>query len=73
MNSNGLTGPDVSAGLRVLVVEDDAGFASHLALLLGRRGHKVRIASDGAAALEAGPRRDRPRHAQGSPAHSGHR
>ena len=43
----------VRPGLRVLVVEDDAGLASDLALLLGRCGHKVRVASDGAAALEA--------------------
>jgi CheY-like chemotaxis protein len=53
MKSNRLTGPEQSAGLRVLVVEDDAGLASDMALLLGRRGHQVRIASDGAAALEA--------------------
>jgi CheY-like chemotaxis protein len=53
MKSNGLTGTEQSAGLRVLVVEDDAGLASDLALLLGLRGHQVRIASDGAAALEA--------------------
>jgi CheY-like chemotaxis protein len=43
----------VRPGLRVLVVEDDAGLASDLAMLLGRCGHKVRVASDGAAALEA--------------------
>jgi CheY-like chemotaxis protein len=43
----------VRPNLRVLVVEDDADLASHLATLLGRCGHTVRIASDGAAALEA--------------------
>jgi two-component system CheB/CheR fusion protein len=43
----------VRPNLRVLVVEDDAELASHLALLLGRRGHQVRIASDGTTALEA--------------------
>ena len=53
MMSNGLTGPELSAGLRVRVVEDDAGLAADLAALLGRCGHQVRIASDGAAALEA--------------------
>ena len=45
-------GPD-GAGLRVLVVEDDADLAADLAAWLGRLGHEVRVAPDGPAALRA--------------------
>jgi two-component system CheB/CheR fusion protein len=45
-------GPD-RAGLRVLVVEDDAELAAGLAGWLGRCGHDVRVAADGPTALRA--------------------
>jgi two-component system response regulator RegA len=41
----------MSAGLRILVVDDDVVFAETLALSLGRRGHAARHAADLAAAL----------------------
>ena len=37
---------------RVLVVEDDGGLRETLAEILADDGHEVRVASDGAAALE---------------------
>jgi CheY-like chemotaxis protein len=40
-----------SAGLRVLVVDDNLDAAQALALLLRLRGHDVRVALDGAQAL----------------------
>jgi len=39
-------------GLRVLVVEDDAGMASMLAELLRLEGHEAELAPDGSTALE---------------------
>jgi DNA-binding response OmpR family regulator len=42
-----------SAGLRILVVEDDVTLAELTAALLGMSGHEVRTALDGPAALEA--------------------
>jgi PAS domain S-box-containing protein len=48
--SPGLQAP-VSAGLRVLVAEDNEFNAQLLEQLLGRRGHRVRLAGDGRQAL----------------------
>ncbi len=44
---------NMSYGLRVLIVDDDADFAVTTAELLRLAGHLVRIAADGAAALSA--------------------
>jgi CheY-like chemotaxis protein len=44
--------PKTSAGLHVLIVEDDAGFAQSMALLLGLKGHRVEIAPSGPAGVE---------------------
>ncbi len=41
-----------SSGLRLLVVDDNTDAASSLAMLLEIRGHEVRVANSGAAALE---------------------
>jgi CheY-like chemotaxis protein len=41
------------AGLRILVVEDQADTAESLALLLGREGHEVQVAPEGPAAVGA--------------------
>jgi DNA-binding response OmpR family regulator len=43
--------------LHILTVEDDAGTAQSLALLLRREGHEVRIAPDGLAALRSACKR----------------
>jgi len=45
--------PGVHAQLSVLVVEDDADTADSMAMLLRLYAHDVRIARDGAAALQA--------------------
>jgi two-component system CheB/CheR fusion protein len=45
--------PKDGAPLRVLVVDDNADAADSLAMLLRTDGHKVEVAYDGAAALEA--------------------
>lgn len=51
------SGADTGTGefqpLRVLVVDDNADSAESLAMLLEAGGHRVRVAFDGAAALEA--------------------
>jgi len=49
----GAGGERAQAGLRILVVEDHADSAEMLAFLLRLEGHEVRVASDGAGALEA--------------------
>lgn len=36
----------------VLIIDDDAGIADALSLLLGQEGYEVKVASDGGAALE---------------------
>src|SRR3569623_2076264 len=36
----------------VLIIDDDAGIADALSLLLGQEGYEVRVASDGGMALE---------------------
>jgi DNA-binding response OmpR family regulator len=41
------------AGLRILVIEDDADCAESTALLLRLWGHQVEVVRDGAAALQA--------------------
>ena len=49
-------GEDVAAAeapRRILLADDNADFAQSLAQLLSARGHEVRVAYDGAAALEA--------------------
>lgn len=45
--------PSAAAGLRVLVVEDDADTAAALAQLLELEGCRVRVTADGPAALQA--------------------
>ena len=49
------TGSHRAAGLRILVVEDHADSAEMLAYLLRLEGHEVRVAADGAAAIELAP------------------
>jgi CheY-like chemotaxis protein len=41
------------AGLRILIVEDDAGYAESLALLLETSGHQVEVAPSGPRGIEA--------------------
>ncbi len=48
----------MSRSLRVLLVDDEAGFASVLCKRLGRRGHEVCVALSGAAALQSLRRQD---------------
>jgi DNA-binding response OmpR family regulator len=43
---------EIPTGLRVLVVEDYADCAASMALLLRLSGHDVRVAGDGASALD---------------------
>ncbi|HMV46664.1 MAG TPA: PAS domain S-box protein [Blastocatellia bacterium] len=50
---SGETNQTAAPGLKVLVVEDSADSAEMMAFVLKLGGHQVRIASDGAEALEA--------------------
>jgi two-component system response regulator AtoC len=45
--------PELSGGMRVLVVDDEPGLRHTLSLILGDEGHEVRTVGDGAAALDA--------------------
>lgn len=47
-----IVGTGVSAGRRILVVEDNADAADSLALLLRMQGHEVQVAYDGPTALQ---------------------
>ena len=47
----GVAGPGPAAGLRILVADDNVDAATMLAAVLEARGHQVRLAHDGRAAL----------------------
>lgn len=50
--SGGGPPPDAAAPLRILVADDNDDAANSLATLLGLRGHAVRVAGDGASAVQ---------------------
>lgn len=49
--------PDASAGLDLLLVEDDSAVAAMYALVLMEAGHEVRVSFDGRSALQSARRR----------------
>lgn len=54
-SQSGETTQNASPGLKVLIVEDSRDSAEMMAFVLKLGGHQVRIANDGAEALEAAP------------------
>jgi DNA-binding response OmpR family regulator len=49
--------PEASAGLDLLLVEDDSAVAAMYALVLMEAGHEVRVSFDGRSALQSARRR----------------